>query len=193
MGIDEALFAEKMGDLDEHYYGDRPDGVLATYYELLNPRLDNESFRRACRHLLWDRAAGEGFPAASEVVEAATAGPDPAERAVEQTEILREMMKDWRRAEPEERLDPVGQRALDAVGGIKELSLLPREKANWRLKEFRSQYRALAAGQERERAALPETTERGERLVRDAMDGTLSGDAGEDAGPRRLPEGGRGE
>lgn len=171
--IDKALFVDRMADLDQHFYGDRPDNILRDYYDLLNPRLDDADFEEACQRILWERSPRDGFPSAKEIAEAADAsGPGAQERAIEQAEIVREEMRDWRRADLD-RLDKIGRRALSAVGGIKELALLDREKANWRLKEFRSQYRALAEGEEREAEALPPMSDRGQQIVDDAMAGEL--------------------
>lgn len=167
--IDEDVFAREWAEMDQHFPGDRAESEARRYYRHLNERMDTETFVAAADALY--TGPREHFPEPFHFIEAAGGVANPKERALEQQEIVQELMRDWRRADLD-RLDETAKRAVKSVGGIKTLALAPTDKVKWKLKTFRENYVTMATGEAR-RDELPPMTEEGRRLVTDAIEGEL--------------------
>lgn len=164
MSIDRNVFVEWMGELDDHFPGERSERVVAVYWKALSERMGTAAFERACIEILGSR---EYFPPWRAFLEAVDG--DSESEAMAAWERVMEMAKDWRRADPNEELDEAGQRALRQVGGIRRLAMADASELPFRRKDFLAAYQA---GPSRERDELPPMTEQGREQLAAAAEGT---------------------
>lgn len=160
MSIDRDVFTEWMGELDDHFPGDRSERIIAVYWRALSGRMDTEAFETACVRILGER---DYFPPWKAFVEAVRG--DAEEGAIEAWDRVLEMAKDWRNAKPSEVLSEAGQKALRQVGGVKKLALMDREDLDFRRNDFIGAYRAAAASVERQRDELPPMSDEGREVI----------------------------
>jgi hypothetical protein len=159
--IDQGVFKNEWVVLAERFGRFKNSRLIAQrYYEYLNERMDTDTFVAAARQLF---ASSEYFPKPDAFLEAAGLTRDTLAQV--EWELCQRVMSGDRHALGQ--MSEEGQRVIRVLGGVDRLRMTPLDQIDWRRKEFLKLYGST------EREALPAWTDKGRKLLADAMRGKL--------------------
>lgn len=130
------VFAAIWAKLEARFNTERPTSVFEFYLDELSERLSDEEIREGIRSVMY---SNRFFPSPKEIVDAVK-GDDETEALDEWTELR--AMVEGRTERDIKRLNEEARRALESIGGMRQLSQANLDDLRFYRRDFLEAYRA---------------------------------------------------